>query len=176
MIGFGAKTLDQFQHFRVFARHDFIVMFRRVRNGCAQRPFRIHDVGYPCPDYGRKYPLLTFTLRKHRFMRVGLVPVRRFHVTGAVGKMDLNREPCPTSTSGDFTRTAIVSRLRIANRFHIHRLAVEFEMADDFAVPQIQLSARCPSNHSSVPASRRRVSGRNRFAPGATGADWPAAI
>jgi hypothetical protein len=70
-------------------------------------------------------------------MRVRLAPIRRLHVARAVGKMNLNCQP-PCFSSGDSTRTAMRIQFWIANGFHFHRLAVEFEMADNFAVPQIQ--------------------------------------
>ena len=105
----------------------------RVGNGRTWRPCGVHDVGVVV-EFAFKMSNIDFILRENGFMRIRLAPIRRLHVARAVGKMNLNCQPSLFQQRRlDAHGDAI--QFWIANGFHFHRLAVEFEMADNFAVP-----------------------------------------
>ena len=101
-----------------------------------RQPLRIHNVAVVV-QLPRKMPGIDFILRENRFMRVRMVPIRRHRLARAVGKMDLNRQP-PRLHQRRFHMNGNRIQFRVTDRFHVHPLAVEFEMTGDFAVPQIQ--------------------------------------
>ena len=121
------KRADQLQFVGFVAGHDFKLMLRRVRDACARRPRRIHNVAVVV-QLPRKMAGVDFVLRENCFMRVRMVPIRRHRFARAVGKMDLNRQP-PRLHQRRFHMHGNRIQFRIADRFHFHRLAVEFEMA-----------------------------------------------
>ena len=67
----------------------------------------------------------------------GLGPVGGFDVAGAVGEMDFDGEPALGGEGGDDLDGEDVLG-GVAEGLDIHGLAIEGEMAEDFAVPQVE--------------------------------------
>ena len=70
-------------------------------------------------------------------MRIGVIPIRCLHRAGAIGKFQLDRQ-LPLGHERRFDPHGNQVERRMADGFDVDRLAIEFEMAHENAVPESQ--------------------------------------
>ena len=76
-------------------------------------------------------------LSEFRFMSLRMIPIRRLRLACAIGEANLDRDLPLGHQRRQHPHRQQVER-RMTYRFHVHRLALELEVAHQHAVPQPQ--------------------------------------
>jgi hypothetical protein len=136
VVSYRSKGAYKFQGIRSFIRYDFELMVRGFGEGGALSPSCSDKIGV-LVQLACKNGVVGLDSSQSCGVRIRMAPIGGSCITGTVREMDLDAEALRFYQRGRDVHGNGVGVGR-ADGLHINGLAVEFEVANDFAVPEVE--------------------------------------